>query len=333
MLKNDYIIVNDRINSKDDFYLAKVMALSGNEVIARVEDDCHIPNDNHTVTVVRKHIEINLGASPRPGFVYGCDLNKLYQGKKFHETFGQIHFFYKPEKDVGSNLFRALDKSYKILKARNLEFLVEDIVYEVLAFNKEKYAGYYTTSRKENVMPRVAIRPECMSSSDYTYVMLHELSHHLDFKFLTDKKLRAYWIRLFNTSIKPVTTDEKVSIRLLNDLLDQEDKPSDFKSSLSEEDSLAYKMILRTISTVNGISVHELDTLFEAEMFDDIRELWPSRTIYKKELDPVITEYATKNVRECLAEAVSFHLVGKKLPKQVVKLVEKTLSFVANNKE
>jgi hypothetical protein len=45
----------------------------------------------------------------------------------------------------------------------------------------------------------------------------------------------------------------------------------------------------------------------------------------------VISEYATKNFRETIAESIAFHLTGTALPKSVVKLTERTLSLAKAN--
>ncbi|MET1764976.1 hypothetical protein ABXL13_20965, partial [Yersinia enterocolitica] len=93
----------------------------------------------------------------------------------------------------------------------------------------------------------------------------------------------------------------------------------------------AFKWILKAIKAQSKISLAELDLLFEADYGDYIRAVWPVRGVTRTDLDPLITEYATKNFKETLAEAVSWHLVGLKLPKEVVNLVEKTLSYVKSN--
>src|SRR5258706_12815235 len=108
----------------------------------------------------------------------------------------------------------------------------------------------------------------------------------------------------------------------MSTLLEGEDLPSDIRTTLSEEDSLAYKWILKTIQSISGVSVKQLDILFEAGMKADIEKLWPVRNIPRKELAPIISDYATKSYEETLAESFAWHLTKKKLPEGIVKLVE-----------
>lgn len=42
---------------------------------------------------------------------------------------------------------------------------------------------------------------------------------------------------------------------------------------------------------------------------------------------------ATKNFRELFAECFAFHLVGKKLPDPIVRLMEKTISYAKVHKD
>lgn len=42
---------------------------------------------------------------------------------------------------------------------------------------------------------------------------------------------------------------------------------------------------------------------------------------------------ATKNVRELIAESFAYHVIGKKLPKDVVKLVERSIAYAKNRIE
>lgn len=337
MEKGNYCVAAIKTNAgKPQHFLFKVSSISKGIVEGVVEKDCHISSLRTTIEVPVKNVLVDLGTDPKPGKVYGCDVSNLYRGKKIHEEFGTVHWFYKPEAETGSNLMKAFDKVTKTLRHNKLDFIVDpaSCIWEALPYNGEKYAGLYMRSNAPDKKPhRFQIRPEIMPTTDYPYVIHHELAHHLHKEYVTSKKLNATWIRLFNTSIKLVSIRKEKSVELLEALLAQEDLPSDFRSNLSEEDTLIYKWILRTIGQHHSLSVKELDTLFSADYKDDIKEVWPMRTIQKKDLAPVVSEYATRNVNELLAEAVSHHLCGKSLPTRVTSLVEKTFSYARSNHE
>lgn len=327
--KGDYVVAKE--DKKE--YLARALETSTGEVACVLENKCHISSQRLTLTVQQKDIILNLGPTPHPGKIYGIDTHNLYYTKKSHDEFGMVYFFYKPEKQIVKDLWIAMDKVAKILHKRGLSFLLEDIIWEVMPRGNELYAGTYTRSKNDKILPRIQIRPEVMIATEYVYVLLHELGHHLHLAFATGKKLNALWLRLFNTSIRVATVKKEVSAALLDGLMSQEDPPSAYKGQLGEEEALAFRWIIRTISSVNALSIKDLDVLFEAEMKDDIRKLWPLRTLPRKELAPIISEYATKDVKETLAEAFAFTLTNKKMPEAIVKLVERTISYAKANRE
>ena len=225
---------------------------------------------------------------------------------------------------------KGFDVSHKILSKHGLQKICEDnIVWEIEPYNKEKYAGFYVPSKKESDVPRICFKPEIVPPSQYPYVILHELAHHIHYAYLTrNPHLEARWIALFNTSIRVVNISKETSQELLNILLDGDVSPSKLKSELDDDLKLAYTWVLRTMQQNHSISVRELSILLEAGQKDEIKNIWPRHTIKKRDLEPVITEYACKNFRETIAEAISLHLTGTKLPKNVVKLVERTISYV-----
>lgn len=324
--RGDYFIAKDGTTN----YVARALEDSKQSVEAVLEKLCHIPSVRHTLTVEQSNLVVNLGQRPQHGKVYGCDVTSLYYKKKDHPIFGPVYFFYKPDPQVVKDLWKSMDRVHNILKKRGLEFLLDEIVWEVVPHFKEKYSGMFIKS-KGKLPNRIQIRPEIMPASSYDYVLLHELGHHMHLNFATGKQLNAHWLRLFNTSIRVATVRKEVSANLLEQLMEQEDLPSDFKSTLSEEDALSYKCIIRTIQSVNALSIKDLDTLFEAGSRDDIRKVWPLRTLPRKELSPVVSEYATKNYRELFAETFAFVLSKKKLPDPIVRLLEKSISYAKVN--
>lgn len=328
--KGDYLVIG--IDSKKHLMRA-LTDVSDKTFEAVSEKMCHIQALRNTATMSTRDVVLNLGPNPAPGKVYGLDVSSLFCGRKVHDDIGTIQFFYKPDKQVVADLWAAFSKVNKILGKRGLDFLLRDISWEVIPHNGEKYAGMFTQGKGEKTPRRIQLRPDSLPATEFTYLILHEVAHNMHFNFVTSKKLNALWIRLFNTSIKPVSVTKEMSKSLLESMLSQEDVPSAFKGQLNEEQALAFKWVTRTISQVSQISLKELDTLFEADMRDDIKALWPIRTLHHKDLAPIVTAYATKSHKELFAESMAFHLTGKKLPEPITRLVEKTISHAKSNQE
>lgn len=335
--KGDYLIVANHKQEKSKKHLFKAREVDKKDVTGIYEHLRHIPKLRQTATISMKDVVINLGPDPMVGKVYGAEVGERYQGAIDHEHFGQLHLFYKIEKDVKKDLMLACDKVYKILRKLGIDFILNDVIWEIVPRTGGKWAGMHIYSRKgDEVMNRIKLQLETEPASEYVYLLMHELGHQLHKNFVTGKKLNARWIKLYNTSIKPQNIKKEVSSQLLENLLAGEDLPSDYRRLLPEEDQLAYKWVLRNIAQTYGISVNELDILFEAEEKDDIRKIWPTRTISHKELEPVISEYACKSYKETFAEAFALAYTKRNresLPDNVIRLLEKSISYAKTQQE
>lgn len=330
--KGDYCVA--KREGKKDFLFKALSDNDSKSVEAVVEKNSHIQGLRATLTVELSDVVLNLGPDPYPGKVYGHDVGTLHKKRMTHEKFGDVHWFYKPPKEVGKDLWASMDVVAAKLKKAGLEFLLWDQVYEVHPYHGEKYAGSYAKAKTDKIPDRTMIRPEIMPASEYAYVLQHELGHRLHLRFCAGAtKLNANWLKAYNKSIKVVSVKKDKSQQLLDMLLDGEECPSSFKSGLDEEDALAFKWIIRTIGQINGLSIKDLDLLFEAEMKDEIRGVWPIRNLHRKELAPIISEYATVNVKELVAESFAFYMTGRKLPEAILKLVEKTIAYAKANKD
>jgi hypothetical protein len=262
---------------------------------------------------------------------YHHKFDPILNGSQPAGEFGSLHFFYHPQVEVRDNLQDALKKVYAELDKRGLSFIVQPAtcVWEVYPYGGEAYAGYYKRNRKPEKNPhRLAIIPEHTDydHSWYSYIIFHELAHHLHSEFVTGRKLNAKWIDLYSTSVPARDIEKKDTDRLLEALLAQNDLPSDFKGQLEEQDEEAFKLILKAIKQQHKLGVKELDVLFVAEFTDQIRALWPEAVV-ANDLNPLVTKYATKNYRELFAEAFAYYMSGRELPEEVKELVEESIAY------
>jgi len=335
--RGDYVVAHDGSGNKKKSFLFKVESISKGIAEGTIEKDSHIKSRRFTIEAPVKNVIVNLGADPYPGKAYGHDLSTIYRGRKTHDFFGPTYWMYSPSNEIKTELFKAMDRAAKVLKTHQLEFVVNPntCIWEIQPNNGELYAGMYKRMKNPEKSPhRLQIRPEVLPSTEFPYVIYHELGHHLHYEHVTGKKLNAQWIELFNTTIAVTSIKKEKSQELLDALLaQQDDLPSTFKSNLSEEDTLVYKTILKTITTQHSVTVKELDILFEADYKDEIKGVWPVRGFSKKDLAPVVSDYACKNYRELFAESFAFRMSGKKLPKAVDALLDKSISYAKANRE
>lgn len=327
---NNYIIGKIRGESSTRYFFGKVEAIKKGVVYGVKEKNAHVKGLRAAFEIPERDVVVDLGSEPHPGKVYGQDVSIRFCGRKIHDFFGPICFMYKPKKDVAEKLWKAFDDAASILKKAKLPS-PDDSLWEIQSIEvKSKWAGQYTHSSRADKDPhRFAIRPESvpLTVGDMVYVILHEYAHWLHANLATGKKLNARWIRLFNTSIKLQTVKREQSQALLKNLLGQADPPSDFKGQLDEEERNAFIWIMRAIKADHAVSIKELDCLFEAGYTQDVEALWPKNTLNKKDLRPVVSEYATTSFKELLAESFAFHFCKRKLPESVTKLLDDTLSY------
>jgi len=331
--KNDFIIGKLRTAESFDLFLGRVTAVNAGIISGYKEKNSHLIKLRQEFEIPLKDVLLDLGQNPHPGVVHKFDVSHLYTGhKKTHEFFGDIYFFYKPSKDVGKLLMDAFDKAQQILERLKLPSPADSTLWEVNCKEAKaggKYSGYFKPSKDLAKMPhQFSIKPESMPATlmTFVYVIIHEYAHWFHHEFMQGPKVNARWIKLFNTSIKPMTIDKGLSKAILERLLGGEERPQDFRSGLDEDERNAFNWIIRTIHQEHAIGLKELNTLFEADQKDEIEALWPKRNLLKKDLKPVVSEYACKNYHELWAEAFSLHYAKiQKVPQGIVELMEKTI--------
>ncbi len=335
MENGTFVIGKQRREEGFDTFFGKVSGVSNGIVSGRIEKDFHVKEKFFEVPF--KDILVDLGSNPHAGSVYGQDVTCRLTAKREHDFFGRIFWLYKPKKEALTAVESGLDQAASILKKHKLPPLPNDVIMEMRSNEvKSKWAGQYKHSKASDKSPhRISMKPESVSlrESDIVYVILHEYAHWFHFNCATGPKLNARWVRLFNTSIKLQTVTKADSSALLETLLGGQERPSDFKSNLDEDQRNQFNWICRTIKADHALSVAELDLLFESDFRDDIKEVWPKVTLNKKSLSPVISEYACVNYREAFAESVAFYLLSKKLPISVQQLLEKTFAYGRANSD
>ena len=317
-------------------FLFKVSGLDKGIIVGTLEKDSHVRALRKTVEVPVSDVIVNLGRDPKPGKAYDCDLTAIYKGRKTHEDFGTLYWFYKPDTEVGERVVKTFDKCARILKKHNLDFTLQPEfgIWEIQRYDGEKYCGMYKHSRDPEKNPhRFIFRPEMVEPKDYAWVILHEHAHHIEREFLRSKALRGQWVQLYNSTILVDDIDKGTCKALLDEILTQEALPSDYKGQLDEDSQIILKWVLKHIKQQHKLSIRELDMLFDAGMKDEIRDVWPQHGVSMNDLKPLVTDYATKNWKELFAESVSLHLTGTILPKSVVALIDKSLSHVRTQNE
>lgn len=336
--KNEYLIVKTvkETGGYNKPRLIKVISVDDLTVVGRLEKDPHIKEI--FIEAKASEVLVNLGKKPSsPGSVYGYNLSKIYHKTKEHDAFGDIHFFTEPDEKNLQSFWKGLDKAAAILKKHGLGCLItkSNFVFEVVP-KHGKYSGMYIHSRNfEKFLPRLqlSVSDDTMktaSKASYTYVILHELAHVMDFQFLdTYPELNSAWLNLYVNTIGPKSVSKDRCQELLNQLISSEATLKPFISELDDETKAEMRLIFKWIREIKNITTADLDTLLMSRSkmaLSVLTDTWPNVNIRSKKLKPVVTEYACKSRRELFAESVAFYLLDQELPPKISSLVEKSIN-------
>lgn len=330
----EYVITRHRSTTgRDQDALIKVKNVSGDTVFGRLEHDPHIHNKLVEVSV--DSVIMNLGSKPHPGKVHGFDLTSLYRGAVDHPKFGDIHFFEKTKKEKREQLFASMTRVQKMYAKQGIDVTKLPILHEVHP-RRGKYAGMYHHSKDlSKHQSRISYFVDaCNTDAEMDYMVAHELAHGTDFILIQpNKKACANWIKVYNASIATHSISRADNKALVHSFAGSESESvREWVSSLGDELKEPARYALHYLRQVRGLSVRELDTLIATGDKDEIVRLWPKVEVDVRSPEKfLVTEYATKNVHELVAESLAFFVLGKTLPELVTTLVEKSFRLARIN--
>lgn len=318
--------------------MCRVIKVTADGALVRPTKDEHLKST--TVEISLANIVCNFGKDPAiQSKVFGYDFSSRYVGSKEHPKFGDIHFFYEPDPEAGKKLWKAFDVVHSCLKQRGLDTMVDlPIVYE--AVSRKKYLGLFKMPGDVDKAPaRCVINSghyEEVSLPLLTHCIAHELSHGIDHFYLhSHPQLRAKWYDLYvQTALCGVP--DRDDLNDLRKIVLANKTMKDVSRELSDDPdrSALLRQILTFMRKVRGIDPFTLNLVMTADLDlkkDRLREIWPSipDLVSSKKLAPIVSEYATKETGELIADSLAMTIVGSEIDKRAKKLAEQTLEFAA----
>ena len=277
-----------------------------------------------SITVKTRDIVVNLGATPLPGKVYGVNIEPLYK-KVDTNTCGQILFFVDMDDAHTKKTKNALIKVFKKMKAKRLA----GVPCEIEVRRPEgKYAGWYHFLPKaENDVLCIKPNFDMMTPADMEYIISHEYAHGVWFRMLRQDNIAA-WIELYDQHMALASASEEDLKEILEEAVGEGSIRAYMKAC--DEDTLPIvKACLRQIRSLHGVDRKHLDVLLRSGR--SIEEYWPTYVEFF-DRNVIVSEYAQKSPEEFFAEAFSFWFTGKSLPKEVRKLLERSLSQLVRDR-
>ncbi len=313
---DDYV----QISSMDKTYLLQVTKSS--DRMCRGTNQRYFPYVEEEIDFEVGDVLANLGSSPsrlqRLGFEVHHATSKM-------SGIGDIQYFTKISSATKEELKKAITKGYDALEKKGLVSFFP-LNFEVRPA-KGKVAGYYKTDFKSDI-DTMAFR--LVEGNDFRHCFYHEAAHGIYERLITSRSLKAKWVALYNEFIEVNSLSSKQIKGLYSGFASIEGTMSEYKSSIEDAgDQLVLKEILSYIKKYHRLSIKDLDVLAEGDK-SEIKKMWPKDGLsLTNEKDTGITTYSATAPKELFCEAFAFHMTGKKLPKNIKKLMEKTLTKVA----
>jgi hypothetical protein len=262
----------------------------------------------------KKQVIANLGLFPAYGSAYGCRVEPWVKNIPT-KNMGDIKQFVVLDAPFENRVLKSLWRTRSLLKEHGvsgLEFGLE------LRPPKGKYAGWYKSGKGEHTM---CVMPKSdWENDELDYVFAHEHGHAWWYQKMGEKR-RLRWVRKYHKLVSVRETFDKELKQMLEDAQAVGDLRS-YAKELDEDGKSVLKSIYQHVKRIYKISPVHLNLMVLNQ--EDISHLWPTVTqVGKPEVH--LTEYATVSPEELFAEAFAFYVMGKKIPKDLIELVEKSL--------
>lgn len=287
-------------------------------------------SDEMQVSFKPADVLANLGKKPNVGSVYGLKIEPFIRKLQI-PFFGEVRVyrenFTKENVDVLKSCAEAVEKLFK--KNRLTKWL-DNLSHVELRSKKGKYAGSFTCRRSKDDPKVDSISLNNIPFDDRTYleyVLIHECTHGVWFRQVPDH-LKAKWSKLYTKRIERKSYDQSDLRDLLQSIKGYDGSINNFSKEMADDAQRhLLKEIYSYIKRVHKLDRGDVDTLVENDR-DALESIWPEHQDISNQTNDVGSEYALTNVREFFAETMTFHLLGRKLPKDVTKGCEATLQKV-----
>lgn len=325
MKKDDYLIykvLSEKSPTK--FYLAQAVKPVDGGLLVTEHEDIHIKRVQ--TTIEKWQVVINLGDKPEAGKVYGHDLGHLFKRTVSTDCGSDVHLFTDLKPKAEAKSLEGLVSAKKVLKKHGLGSIHNQPIFLEIHNKKEKYAGMFKPS-KDHSKIILNVTDLNMSELYSDYVYIHEYAHAIDHYYLSKStEIMARWVRLYLQTIKPSTLslkDARTLYKPMKGML----SISEWRKNLTEEQQPMVGLVLRHIKQSHKAVASDITKLLAADDHETIKAFWPTEDIHSTELAPLISEYATKNVAETIAESLAYYMLGRKLPKGIVTLCEDSIQY------
>ena len=259
-----------------------------------------------------KDIFANLGAKPRPGWVYGVNISELVTIEEMAD---------------GSSLILKADLSDEHRAMLEAALLKWDHILSKLNFDLEirpahkKILGTYQTRKQKSRTDVMCLYLGSFKTErQLDHTITHEAGHGLWNRFVTPKS-QARMIEHYLESIT-LNPAELPVIEVMGEKFDAFDGTiAQYMKMMTPADKKIFKKVLIWIKAIYKIKREELDNLHSGGI--STLKYFPNHKIVESDVTPIITQYATTNVYEFFCESFSLYHLGDEIPADVWETIKK----------
>lgn len=325
--QGDFVIVKEKTRK----LLVQVSSVdTGAKLVFGTKDKDRAYNPQSTQHPVND-VLVNLGPKPMLGSVYSVQIEP-YRKTIRHPQWGDVHLFHTLSSDQLKELKIALDRTYKGLQKHGLHKLIDagNLAIEVRPPKGKNLGMYYFRQKGEEASDRLMIRttdkPEYDKSKLFSACLYHEMGHALYWRGMS-RKTRARWLRLYEEfctfSEHKAADVQKIGNQFTKSLT----SVKGFRTSLGEDEDrvILFDACIAQLCMDHRMSTKDIDIAIEGEDPGLIASLWPKHELRYSDFEEELGDYAMKNHKEFVSEAVRLFYEGIELPKSVRAVLEKTL--------
>lgn len=281
-------------------------------------------DEPETVTYDPEQVMCSLGSDPIPS-TYCSVKVRPYVRTIQSAKYGPIHICTKLDNKDKKKLSNAMQFVYDwFLENATLAFLP---LHEIVLYPPQgKYAGCYKMkTRGSDTFDSIELHPKTFDDEQFNrYLVAHEFAHGFFFRCVP-KSIRARWMKLYQKRLKLSKVKHTAMEQLWESVARYEGGITAFlKESADDESALLIKEVIGYFRRKHKMSASDLNMMMDHNP-DLVKELWPSTAVLTEER-PDMGEYAMKSYEEMFAEAMAYHITGRKVPKDILQGIEYTLS-------
>jgi hypothetical protein len=263
----------------------------------------------------------NLGKTPAHGTVHGVPIEPFIETIEV-KPWGPCYVFRYITDSEKDNLLKTFDVCHRKLKKRGL-FGFGPIEIEIRPA-KGRWAGTYKYRPSDETVDQILFKPESLVDN-LRPLLFHECAHGIWFRMM-NARYRAKWVNLYHETVEMSKVSTKEVERMGRQFNKAKCTVAEYRNDLGEDEKslMLFDECIDWINRVHQLDSKSLNTIIEADY--DILHLWPTEPLTLSDLEEVVTEYAKVKPEELFAEAFRVFMSKEPLPKNIRRLMERTLT-------